>query len=72
MRIYNRNSRKNIRYYLRLVRTDMTPMDYWTLAMALLLTVLLWPAAVNAQIDPCLSCQAEHGGSACPLSLIHI
>lgn len=68
MRIYNRNSRKSIRYYLRLVRSDMAPMDWWTLAIALTLLffVILWPAAANAQIDPCEVCQAEHGVAACP------
>jgi hypothetical protein len=68
MRIYNRNSRNSIRYYLRLVRSDMAPMDWWTLAIALtfLAFVILWPAAANAQMDPCDVCQAEHGVAACP------
>lgn len=68
MRIYNRNSRQHVRYYLRLLRADLTPIDYWTLAMALTLLffVILWPAAASAQTDPCEVCQAEHGVAACP------
>lgn len=68
MRIYNRNSRQHIRYYLRLLRADLTPIDYWTLAMALTLLffVILWPTAASAQYDPCEVCQAEHGVAACP------
>lgn len=68
MRIYNRNSRQHVRYYLRLLRADLTPIDYWTLAMALTLLcfVILWPAAASAQYDPCEVCQAEHGVAACP------
>ena len=67
MRIYNRNSRSNVRYYLRLLRTDLTPIDYWTLAMALTLLffVALWPAAASAQYDPCEACKADWG-DACP------
>ena len=68
MRIYNRTNRQHVRYFLRLLRTDLTPIDYWTLAMglALLFFVIRWPAAANAQIDPCDVCQAEHGVAACP------
>ena len=69
MRIYNRNSRNSIRYYLRLVRSDMmAPMDWWTLAgaLTLLFFVILWPTAASAQYDPCEVCQAEHGVAACP------
>ena len=67
MRIYNRNNRQNVRYYLRLLRTDLTPIDYWTLAMALtlLLFVVLWPAVASAQDDPCAACKADWG-AACP------
>ena len=68
MRIYNRNSRQNVRYYLRLLRTDLTPIDYWTLAMALtlLMFVILWPAAASAQDDPCDACIAEWSTAECP------
>jgi hypothetical protein len=68
MRIYNRNNRQHVRYYLRLLRADLTPIDYWTLVMALTLLffVILWPAAASAQYDPCEVCQAEHGVAACP------
>ena len=67
MRIYNRNSRQNVRHYLRLLRTDLTPIDYWTLilALSLLCFVILWPAAASAQDDPCAVCWAEWG-AACP------
>ena len=68
MRIYNRNNRQHVRYYLRLLRTDLTPIDYWTLAMALtlLLFVILWPAAASAQDDPCDACIADWSVSECP------
>lgn len=68
MRIYNRNSRSNVRYYLRLLRADMAPMDYWTLAMALTLLffVILWPAAASAQDDPCEACIADWSVAECP------
>ena len=68
MRIYNRNNRKSVRYFLRILRSDMTPMDYWTLAIALtlLLFVMLWPAAAMAQQDPCDACIADWSWAECP------
>jgi hypothetical protein len=35
MRIYSRNTRHNTHYYLRLLRTDFSTMDYWTLILSL-------------------------------------
>ena len=35
MRTYSRNTRHNSHYYLRLLRTDFSTMDYWTLIMSL-------------------------------------
>lgn len=35
MRIYSRNTRHNTRYYMRLLRTDFSTMDYWTLILSL-------------------------------------
>ena len=54
MRIYNRTNRQHVRYYLRMLRAELTPIDYWTLIMALtiLLLVLFWPATAAA---------AQHG-----------
>ena len=46
MRIYSRNTRRNTHYYMRLLRTEFSTMDYWTLIMALsaLLAVVVLPA----------------------------
>ncbi|MFN8470159.1 MAG: hypothetical protein U0X20_31685 [Caldilineaceae bacterium] len=46
MRIYSRNTRHSTHYYLRLLRTDFSTMDYWTLILSLsaLLAVLVLPA----------------------------
>lgn len=43
MRIYSRNTRHNTRYYMRLLRTGVSTMDYWTLILSLstLLAVLV-------------------------------
>ncbi len=35
MRIYSRNTRRNTHYYLRLLRTEFSSMDYWTLILSL-------------------------------------
>jgi hypothetical protein len=35
MRIYSRNTRHSCRYYMRLLRTDFSTMDYWTLILSL-------------------------------------
>lgn len=35
MRIYSRNTRRQTHYYLRLLRTEFSTMDYWTLIMSL-------------------------------------
>ncbi len=46
MRIYSRNTRHSTRYYMRLLRTDFSTMDYWTLILSLsaALAVLVLPA----------------------------
>jgi len=46
MRIYSRSTRHSTRYYMRLLRTDFSTMDYWTLILSLsaLLAVLVLPA----------------------------
>jgi len=51
MRIYNRTNRQHVRYYLRMLRAELTPIDYWTLIMALtfLLFLAFWPASAAAQ-----------------------
>ena len=35
MRIYSRNTRHSTRYYMRLLRTEFSSMDYWTLILSL-------------------------------------
>lgn len=35
MRTYSRSTRHSCRYYMRLLRTDFSTMDYWTLIMSL-------------------------------------
>ena len=42
MRTYSRNTRHNCHYYMRLLRTEFSTMDYWTLILSLsaLLAVL--------------------------------
>ena len=35
MRIYSRNTRHSTHYYMRLLRTDFSTMDYWTLILSL-------------------------------------
>lgn len=46
MRTYSRSTRHNCHYYMRLLRTDFSTMDYWTLILSLsaLLAVLVLPA----------------------------
>ena len=46
MRIYSRNTRHSTRYYMRLLRTDFSTMDYWTLIMSL--SALLAVVALEA------------------------
>mgnify|MGYP001007835257 CR=1 FL=1 len=35
MRIYSRRTRCHTRYYMRLLRTEFSSMDYWTLILSL-------------------------------------
>ncbi len=35
MRIYSRSTWHSTRYYMRLLRTDFSTMDYWTLILSL-------------------------------------
>ena len=81
MRIYSRNTRHSTRYYMRLLRTDFSTMDYWTLILAL--TALLALLFTHPHVAPmalvfirlrwgtrfsCSSCgwEGEWEGSTCP------
>ncbi len=71
MRIYNRNARTRLHYYLRSLRGDMTPLDWWSLlaAIAILLALLMWPAQTQAQPNEC-HCQPGGPGCVCAIGTI--
>ncbi len=81
MRIYSRNTRHSTHYYLRLLRTEFSTMDYWTLILSL--AALLALLFIHPQVAPmalvfirlrwgtrfsCSSCgwEGEWEGSVCP------
>ena len=81
MRIYSRSTRHSTRYYMRLLRTDFSTMDYWTLILAV--TALLAVLFIHPHVAPmalvfirlrwgtrfsCSHCgwEGEWEGSTCP------
>jgi hypothetical protein len=81
MRIYSRNTRHSTHYYMRLLRTEFSTMDYWTLILAL--TALLALLFIHPHAAPmalvfirlrwgtrfyCSDCgwEGEWAGSRCP------
>jgi len=81
MRIYSRSTRHSTRYFMRLLRTDFSTMDYWTLILSL--SALLALLFIHPHVAPmvlvfirlrwgtrfsCSSCgwEGEWEGSTCP------
>lgn len=50
MRIYSKTTRRNLRYYLRIMTANYRSIDWWTLAagLALILCLLVWPKSAAA------------------------
>lgn len=63
MRIYSRQTRRQVRYALRCVRRwgrDLTREEWAAvfLAVSILLALVMWPTPAGAQDDPCVVCPA--------------